>query len=317
MQWFAPADFPPPAESRRVWTVFLAFVVALIAGLLGGGTIVLILVTFQANGHFETTAQMQQAIAGGIRTPWILLTSGACTQAMLLLTVIAAAMLSPIPLDRRLRLNPSSLSPLGYCIAPLGALSISFLFGSLVSLLGIPEGGTLKMLGDAFTKLSPLALVAALAIVGIGPGIAEECLFRGYIQTRLVQRWGRWVGIPITALLFGIMHMDLIQGTFAVGFGVYIGYLMEKSGSIRPGMVCHAFNNGIEVLLGRYLTGSNQQTPRSSAMILALASLAVLIASVLYIRYRVFPKPEADIGFPVLPPAEPQPLSAIVYPPPA
>ena len=60
--------------------------------------------------------------------------------------------------------------------------------------------------------------------------------------------------------MFGIMHMDPLQGTFAVGFGFYIGYLVEKAGSIRPAMVCHAVNNSAQVLLG-WLSPATDQEP--------------------------------------------------------
>lgn len=301
------------AEPRRVWTVFVAFVVALVAGLLASGIVPLIYVAAQATRHMEDRQELVDAIAASILKPTVLLGSGAATQLMLLLTATCAALLSPVPFSRRLRLNPSSLSYVGYFIVPVGALAISFLFGALVSLLGIQVTGPLKLLGESFRHLTPLELIAAVLIVGIGPGFAEEFLFRGYTQTRLVQRWGRWIGITITALLFGIMHMDLLQGTFVIGFGFYVGYLVEKCGSIRPGMVCHAFNNSVQVILARFATGSDEQTPRSGAAILALIALCVLVSAIIYIRFRVRPAAESDIGFPGLPAPQPQPVPAIVY----
>ena len=291
----------------------MAYVVALLAGLIAGGIVPLIMVVAQSRGRLASGEEFRDALVASLQKPTVLLSSGAATQSMLLVTAVCAAILSPLPIVRRLRLNPSSLSPLGYFIAPLGALAISFLFGALVTLLGIHENGTLKLLGDSFRKLSPLEVFAAVMIVGVAPAFAEEFLFRGYIQTRLVQRWGRWVGISITAIAFGLMHMDLLQGTFAMGFGFYIGYLAEKAGSIRPTMLCHAVNNSIQVILGRFVAGSDEQTPRSVAAVMALIALSVLVAAVLYIRYRVHPKAERDFAFPVLPPFRAEPVTAIVY----
>jgi membrane protease YdiL (CAAX protease family) len=298
----------------RVWTVFVAFAVALVAGLIAGGVVPLIMVAAQASGQLESGEDLRAALVASIQKPAVLLTSGAVTQAMLLLTAICAAILSPLPLLRRLRLSPSSLSSLGYLIAPIGAMAVSFLFGGLVALLGIHESGTLKLLGDSFKKLSPLEVIAAVLIVGVAPGFAEEFLFRGYAQTRLVQRWGRWIGITITAVLFGIMHMDPLQGTFAVGFGFYVGYLAEKSGSIRPGMACHAVNNSVQVILGRYFVGSDEQTPKATAAWIAAIALSVLVAAVIYIRFRAGPSSEGNSGFPIVLPAEPETVPPIVEP---
>ena len=71
--------------------------------------------------------------------------------------------------------------------------------------------------------------------IGVLPGFAEELLFRGYVQTRLSQRWGRWWGVGIAAALFGIMHIDPVHGTFAGIFGLYLGYLTERAAAfVRP-----------------------------------------------------------------------------------
>jgi membrane protease YdiL (CAAX protease family) len=81
--------------------------------------------------------------------------------------------------------------------------------------------------------------------------------------------------------------MDLLQGSFVVGFGLYIGYVAEKAGSIRPTMVCHAVNNSIQVLLGRLSTGGDEPMHTSQAVLVALIALAVLLVCTAYIYFRV------------------------------
>jgi hypothetical protein len=271
--------------------VFVAFVVAFVAGIIVGSLVPLVIIYIEHGGRFEDGAALMQAYMASILRPTVLLSSGAATQLMLLVTALSAAILSPTPLLKRLRLNRSTLSPLGYVIAPIGALSISFLFSTVVTLLKIPESGTLKMMGDAFKHMSTTQLIFAVLIVGIMPGFAEEFLFRGYAQTRLIKRLGRWRGILITALMFGIMHMDPLQSPFAFAFGLYLGYLAEKCGSIRPTMLCHAANNTIQVFLGWYFgSDTNVPAPRGElggTIIVAAASLAVVVACCLYIKYRV------------------------------
>ena len=286
-------DYARPSLSRpRVWTVVVVFLVAILAGLMAGGIVPLAVVAAQSPGEFQTADTLREKLLTELNRPAVLLASGLATQVALLITALGAAVLSPVPLVRRLRLNPSSLSPLGYIIAPIGGLAIAFLFSAMVTLLKIPEGGTLKVLSDSIRHLSPVELVFAVLIIGLAPGFAEEFIFRGYIQTRLVERWGRWVGIVITAVLFGIMHMDVLQGTFVVGFGLYIGYVAEKAGSIRPTMVCHAVNNSIQVLLGRFSAGGDEAMHTSQTVVVALIALAVLVLCTAYIYFRV--KPPGD-----------------------
>ena len=285
-----PLNYAPSSLARpRIWTVVVVFLVALLAGLMAGGIVPLAVVAAQSPGEFQTADTLREKLLTALNRPAVLLASGAATQIALLLTAIGASVLSPIPIVRRLRLNRSSLSPLGYIIAPIGGLAVSFLFGALVSLFKIPQGGTLKVLTDSIRHLSPVELIFAILVIGVAPGFAEEFIFRGYIQTRLVKRWGRWVGIVITAVLFGIMHMDLLQGTFVVGFGLYIGYIAEKAGSIRPTMVCHAVNNSIQVLIGRFAAASDEQMRPSQAAIYALVATAVLALCCAYIYFWVNP----------------------------
>jgi len=52
----------------------------------------------------------------------------------------------------------------------------------------------------------------------------------------------------VTSLLFGLNHWDLVQGTFAVAIGIYLGYLTERTGTIWPAIFCHAANNSLATL---------------------------------------------------------------------
>lgn len=322
--WTAPWGVLPYARVEpyrippRVWTVIVAFAVAFVAGIVVGGLVPLVMVIASNAGRFENAEELRDALQAGILKAPILLASGATTQVMLLITAVSAAMLSPVPFVRRMRLNPSTLSPLGWIIVPIGALSVSFLFSAIVGLIGIRESGTLKLLGDVFKKLTPAELVFAVAIVGIMPGFAEEFLFRGYAQTRLVQRLGRWWGILIVSLMFGIMHLDFLQSPFAFGFGIYLGYVAEQSGSIRPTMFCHALNNSLQVLLG-WLIGSGsggggEEPGRLGFAIMALIAGTVVAACVVYLKFAVRPpatgpdEPPADSSFP--PAFSAQPVAA-------
>ena len=101
--------------------------------------------------------------------------------------------------------------------------------------------------------------------------------------------------------------MDALQSPFAFAFGIYLGYLAEKSGSIRPTMLCHAVNNSLMVVLG-WLGGQTAAEPtRKQAATMAAIAVVVLVLCSLYIRYRVHPpvatdeQPPPVIFRPVLP----------------
>ena len=48
----------------------------------------------------------------------------------------------------------------------------------------------------------------ALVLFALGPGIAEELMFRGFLGRGLVARHGLGVGVLLTSLLFGLVHLD-------------------------------------------------------------------------------------------------------------
>jgi membrane protease YdiL (CAAX protease family) len=223
---------------------------------------------------------------------WLALSS----QLGFLIVTLCAAWLSPMGIARRLRLRPSTMPWVGYLTLPVGMLSLNLLFQSVVRLFPTPKGGTLDVLHNAFTHLTPDLLFAAIMAIGIMPGVAEEFLFRGYVQSRLAIRWGRWVAIPIAAFMFGLAHFDVVQSTATFFMGLYLGYVAERSGSIRPSMFAHMFNNSI-VLLGSWMAGRGASGAEakmdnlslSATLIQALICAVILTLCCIYVRYRVHP----------------------------
>ena len=54
---------------------------------------------------------------------------------------------------------------------------------------------------------------------------------------------GSSVAIFAPALLFALLHLDLAQSITALVCGIFLGWLVERSGSILPGMLLHFINN--------------------------------------------------------------------------
>lgn len=83
-------------------------------------------------------------------------------------------------------------------------------------------------------------------------GICEEAIFRGYLQRQLLA-WTRnaALAITITALAFGAMHA--YQGwkmIISIGLlGAMLGVLAHWRGTVRPGMMAHAWQDTLAGLL--------------------------------------------------------------------
>ena len=94
---------------------------------------------------------------------------------------------------------------------------------------------------------------SALLLLALVPAICEEVAFRGFILSGLRREYRTWSAIVLSALLFGFLHvlLSLFQQLFnATLLGLVLGLLAVKSRSLWPGVIFHAVNNGLAILLG-------------------------------------------------------------------
>lgn len=136
---------------------------------------------------------------------------------------------------------PTAWSP-GFCLPVfLGLANAGNLLGGLLCrIFGVEQPGMLLAGGGAelFLQFVSLCLV---------PAVTEELFFRGALQG-LLRPSGSAAAIFGTALLFGLLHLDLAQGLTAFISAVFLGWLAERSGSILPGMLLHFVNNSLAFL---------------------------------------------------------------------
>jgi membrane protease YdiL (CAAX protease family) len=85
--------------------------------------------------------------------------------------------------------------------------------------------------------------LAILAVVLLAP-IAEELLCRGVILHYAMKATPKfWLANIIQALLFGIIHMNIIQGTYAFFLGLVLGWLRYRYKSLVAPTIMHLVNN--------------------------------------------------------------------------
>ena len=87
-------------------------------------------------------------------------------------------------------------------------------------------------------------LVSFGLVVGLGP-LCEDALFRGWLYTRLRPRLGFLATLAITAILFALAHWEKSHLYAAAVFpvGVLLGYVRERSGSMKATFAFHGFYN--------------------------------------------------------------------------
>lgn len=88
--------------------------------------------------------------------------------------------------------------------------------------------------------------------LGILAPICEELVFRGLIFKRIRMRTTYFQAAFHSALVFGIMHMNLIQMFYGFFLGIVFAYAYEKYGSVKAPIAAHVAANLVSVLGTNY-----------------------------------------------------------------
>jgi hypothetical protein len=173
----------------------------------------------------------------------------ASSGALIAIAVLAAAR----PRRVRLRLAPSRVPPRAIGAMVIGTLALSQALESLVIVLGVGRGPALEWVGRALASASTAGLLLAVLVIGVLAPVGEELFFRGYMLTRLREAWRAGPAILVTALAFGLIHGESVHTVLAVGIGLYLGFVVERSASVLPAVICHVANNTVSVLLSAWV----------------------------------------------------------------
>lgn len=142
---------------------------------------------------------------------------------------------------------------------PKASITIPSVFVALgASIVGSMLVSWLTVLLEAALHVTPImpdspipigigANIIYVVSLTVAPAIFEEMLFRGVIMQSL-RRFGDGFALAVSAILFGLVHGNLIQGPNAILLGLVIGYFVLRTGSLVPGMVIHFVNNALAVL---------------------------------------------------------------------
>jgi len=128
-----------------------------------------------------------------------------------------------------------------------------------------------------------IGIVMILYSVVFAP-IAEEFLFRGITMRSFRKILPFWIANILQALLFGIFHMNLIQGAYAFLLGLFLGYFCERGGSIYYSILIHFLFNLWGVFVSSNLPGLSS-LPETLQVLLIFGILVVSITLGLFFLY--------------------------------
>ena len=195
-------------------------------------------------------------------------------------------------LSASMRLGPSRTGARSLAAALAGMLGLSFACASAVDLAGARTDSVMYTLAQGLHALPWSLFAIALAGVAVAPGIAEEAFFRGFFQTRIAAAWGRRGALVASAAAFAVIHIDPAQMAVAFAAGLYLGWIADRSESVRPTMLAHALNNAVFVVLARIGSGGDAIASRTTTF-LVLAAGALVFAAAAALIVREAPSSEA------------------------
>ena len=176
-------------------------------------------------------------------------------------------------------LSPAEFGSFLMFMFPLGI--IGSLIGNLLALAmtAITGQPVNDVLTDTLTGLS-MPMVFILSVV-MAP-IFEEIMFR-YAVIGYCRRYGEWNAIIISALIFGLIHTNVLQFFYAFALGIVFGYVFIYTGRLIYSILMHVtfnfFGAFVPMLIDPELSPSNMGSMIYSVIqyIVAIIGLIMLI----------------------------------------
>lgn len=114
---------------------------------------------------------------------------------------------------------------------------VNFIVSFVVGIL--PESSSFV---SSYNELMTLTLadnkLLAILTIGILAPILEELIFR-FALINIFRQKGDRFAIIISALFFGVAHLNLVQSTYAFLIGLFLGYIYVKTSNLLPTIVIH------------------------------------------------------------------------------
>ena len=134
---------------------------------------------------------------------------------------------------------------------PKAFLFLLLLPAFILTVLGtsVGWGALAKWLGITLTSVSPMPnLAAALLFDALLPAVCEEIFCRGAVYA-ILRPLGRRAAIPLSALVFALMHANAAQIPYAFVAGLCLGALYELSGCLLLPILFHFASNALSLFL--------------------------------------------------------------------
>ena len=166
------------------------------------------------------------------------------------------ALLFAIPYSRYRSNN--GFSPIRLSLRGFNVITIFWAFLLIVAMGLVIEPLLALFDNNYFEQLSKMMDMGGYMVftaIVLAP-ILEEMLFRGVIQGAVTRRKGPFAGVLISALIFGIIHLNPVQVVNAFFVGLVLGYVYHRTCTLWSVIVLHMLNNSFSYFM--WMLSGNQ-----------------------------------------------------------
>lgn len=109
--------------------------------------------------------------------------------------------------------------------------------------------GAHEDMAQLMESMAQASLPVLIFVIGAGPALGEELIFRGLIGRGMLARWGLIRGVAMTSILFGVMHINPAQAIGVIPLGLAMHFLYLATRSFWAPVTLHLANNSLSVIL--------------------------------------------------------------------
>ena len=127
--------------------------------------------------------------------------------------------------------------------------------------------------------------------VAILPALVEEFAFRGVIL-KIMRKYSDSMAILVSGVMFGLMHGNFTQISFALVVGLILAFITVKTNSLIPAIIIHFLNNGLSVTFSLLYTNTALSEATIDAinivLMIAISVVGIISFTILSTKYKGF-----------------------------
>lgn len=155
-------------------------------------------------------------------------------------------------------------------------LGMQLFWTALLTMVEQWQPGWFEAYNELMGSLEILGSLPAMAYVAIVGPVSEELIFRGAILSNARKYMPFFMANILQACMFGVYHMNIIQGIYAFCIGLVFGYIRMVSESVFASVTLHISFNVFSIILA-YMVGEEIELSMGTEIGIMAAGLVLAV----------------------------------------